>query len=107
MEICDAKTTDTGEYTIVARNSAQQVHAVTKVIVNQNSDKAKRPNIEGLYQGTFTRQETYRPPQFITKPTNQIIHEGKRLKIFCKVSGIKKQILKKKSLKIQKELVQN
>ena len=48
MEICDAKTTDTGEYTIVARNSAQQVHAVTKVIVNQNSDKAKRPNIEGL-----------------------------------------------------------
>jgi hypothetical protein len=36
----------------------------------------------------FSRKETYRPPEFLTKPTNQVVHEGNRLKTVSKVNGI-------------------
>jgi hypothetical protein len=55
LEICDVNVNDSGEYTIVVRNANQQVHAVTKVIIIQNPEKIKRPNIEGLYQGSLQR----------------------------------------------------
>ena len=34
------------------------------------------------------RKETYRTPQFITKPTDQRIKEGNCLKIFTEVKGL-------------------
>ncbi len=36
----------------------------------------------------FKRKETYRPPEFLIKPTNQIVHEGNKLKTSSKVIGI-------------------
>ena len=50
LEICDAKISDSGEYTIIARNNINQVNASTNVKVSENPIKIKRPNIEGLYQ---------------------------------------------------------
>ena len=55
LEICDIKASDSGEYTIVARNNIQQVHTLTKLIVLKNPEKVNRPNMEGLYQGILTR----------------------------------------------------
>jgi hypothetical protein len=86
LEICDALMSDAGEYTIFARNSINQVNVSSTVVVSENLKKLKRPNIEGLFH-YGTRQETYRPPQFIIKPSNQTVHEGKKLSIFSKVTG--------------------
>jgi hypothetical protein len=36
----------------------------------------------------ISRKETYRPPEFVTKPTNQVVHEGKKLRTVSKVTGI-------------------
>ena len=49
LEICDAKMSDSGEYTIFARNQHNKVSAKTVVKVLDNPKKLKRPNIEGLY----------------------------------------------------------
>ena len=49
LEICDALMSDAGEYTIFARNTINQVHVSTHVVLCENPKKLKRPNIEGLY----------------------------------------------------------
>ena len=49
LEICDAKMSDSGEYTIFARNQHNKVSAKTAVKVVENPKKLQRPNIEGLY----------------------------------------------------------
>ena len=87
LEICDAKMSDSGEYTIFVRNQFKQVNATSKVVVVENPQKTSRPNTKGLYEYN-SRKETYRPPQFIIKPTdNQRIKEGKSLKISTQVQG--------------------
>lgn len=49
MEICDAQISDSGEYTIIARNNLNQIHAITNVIVVENKSKAKKAKTEGLF----------------------------------------------------------
>lgn len=55
--------------------------------VKENPQKLRRPVIEGLY-AYGSRQDTYRPPQFVIKPTNQNVHEGKNLVIYAKFTGM-------------------
>lgn len=43
-----------------------------------------------FFNSKISRKETYRPPQFLTKPTNQTVHEGKKLLVSTKVTGIPK-----------------
>lgn len=50
LEICDVALSDSGEYTIFARNTLNKVSATVKCVVIENPKKPKRPNIEGLYQ---------------------------------------------------------
>ena len=87
LEICDAKPSDSGEYTIFVRNNIKQVNAKTKVSVIENPAKSDRVDTKTL-QAYNSRKETYRPPQFITKPVNERIKEGSSLKIFTKTQGI-------------------
>ncbi len=49
LEICDVQTNDSGEYTIFLRNSVNQIHAVTKVIINENLTRVKKSRTEGLF----------------------------------------------------------
>jgi hypothetical protein len=48
LEICDAKLDDSGDYAIFSTNSLNTILSLTRVIVNVNTKKTKRPNIEGL-----------------------------------------------------------
>lgn len=50
MQICDARSTDAGLYTLNAQNKVNSIKVSSKVTVKQNPNKLKRPLIEGLYQ---------------------------------------------------------
>ncbi len=49
LEISEVSTTDQGLYTIYAENSLGKVTAECRIEVIENTDKAKRLKIEGLY----------------------------------------------------------
>ncbi|CAF0740265.1 unnamed protein product [Brachionus calyciflorus] len=87
LEIFDCLTRYSGVYTIQAKNSLNEIKADVNVVVIENSKKLKRPNLEGLYQYD-SRKETYRPPQFTIKPMSQTVHEGRKLSLLTKVTGI-------------------
>lgn len=75
------------------RNKFKQVNATSQVIVTENPQKAERPNIRGLYAYN-SRKETYRPPQFITKPDErQRVKEGNSIKVSTKVQGTPKPVV--------------
>ena len=76
-----------GVYTIKAKNKSNEITLSCKVTVKENPQKLRRPVIEGLY-AYGSRQDTYRPPQFVIKPTNQNVHEGKNLVIYAKFTGM-------------------
>lgn len=90
LEICDVRLSDAGEYSVVAKSPVDKVESSCTVVVLESPSRARarRPQIEGLYHYGSTRKETYRPPEFVQKPTSQIVHEGKKLKTSCKVSGV-------------------
>lgn len=87
LEIFDCLSSYSGKYEIRAKNLSSEISAFVNIEIEENQKKIKRPLIEGLYQYD-SRKETYRPPQFIIKPSSQTIHEGRKLSLLSKVTGI-------------------
>lgn len=94
LEICDVKTKDSGEYTVEASNLFNKIKEIIKVNIEENPrspNTAKKALFRQEFYAYNTRQETYRPPEFITKPIlNKVIHEGSNLQITFKVKGVPK-----------------
>ncbi|CAF0827406.1 unnamed protein product, partial [Didymodactylos carnosus] len=87
LEICEAQMSDNGVYELIAQNNIGKVSAQCEIKVEENENKMKRLKVDGLF--TYgTRQQTYKAPEFIIKPSNRTIHEGEIFQIFAKVIGI-------------------
>ena len=50
LEICNAKLSDAGEYTIFVRNEVKQVNATTKLAIVENPGKTERASIKEMFE---------------------------------------------------------
>ena len=93
LEICACERADAGEYRVVARNlRAQQVQASTLVQVVDTGDDLDIGE-QASTTTTFTisapvRVEAERAPAFVLKPTNLVAHEGQRVVVEARISGL-------------------